>query len=264
MHNRSREADLDEEIETHLALLADEQIRRGVPPADARAAAKAAFGGVGRIKEAHREARGLPLVETLLRDARYGLRALRRNPGFAITAILTLALGIGANTAIFSVVDALMLRQLPVVRPHELVRLTTMGPRGTDHNFSYTAFQQFRAGGGRSIKVTAAGRTAPVRASVDGESELLNRKAASDNYFAVLGVPAVTGRTFTAGDDNFGVAPPVAVLSHRYFDAPLRAGRARDRAQRSPLVLRFSRSSVSPLRASWAKPSAKRPISGLL
>ena len=217
VHIRSREADLDDEIETHLALLADEQIRRGVPPAAARLAARASFGGVVRTKETYRDERGLPFLETLLRDARYGLRGLRRNPGFATTAILTLALGIGANTAIFSVVDALMLRQLPVVRPHELVRLTTMGPRGTDNIFSYAAFQQFRAGGGRRIKVTAAGRTAPVRASVDGETELLNRKPASDNYFAVLGVPAMTGRTFTAGEDDFGAAPPVAVLSHRYF-----------------------------------------------
>ena len=217
VQQRRRDTDLDEEIETHLALLADEQIRRGVPSADARAAAKAAFGGDARIKEAYRDVRGLPFLETLLRDADYGLRMLRRNPGFATTAILTLALGIGANTAIFSVVDALMLRQLPVARPDELVRLTTIAPRGADTNFSFSAYQQFRAGAGRSIEVIAAGRTAPVRALVDGESELLNRKAASDNYFAVLGVPAMTGRTFTAGDDNFGTAPPVAVLSHRYF-----------------------------------------------
>src|SRR5688500_5071333 len=143
---RRRDAELDEEIETHLALIADEEMRRGVSRTDAAFKARAAFGGVANIKETYREQRGLPFVETFAQDTRFALRGLRRNPAFAATAILTLALGIGTNTAIFSLIDALMLRPLPVANPHELVRLKTIGPRGTDDNFSYLAFQQFRSG----------------------------------------------------------------------------------------------------------------------
>ncbi len=217
VRTRRRDTDLDEEIETHLTLLADEQMRRGVPPADARAAAKAAFGGVAQIKETYRGQRGLPFLETLIQDLRFGIRILWRNPGFTAVVVLTLGLGIGANTAIFSVVDALLLRQLPVARPQELVRLSSISPRNTDTNFSYSAFQQFRAGSARVADVMAANATRSIRATVDGEVEVLNRKMVSGNYFSVLGVPSVAGRTFTAGDDDFGATTPVAVLSYRYW-----------------------------------------------
>ena len=141
---------------------------------------------------------------------------LRKNPAFAATAILTLGLGIGANTAIFSLVDALMLRQLPVERPDELIRLKTIGQRGTDDNFSYSALRQFREGGAHVVDILAANATRSIRATVDGEPELLNRKSVSGNYFAVLGVPAAAGRTLSDGDDEFGRSP-VTVISHRYW-----------------------------------------------
>ena len=217
VRTRRRDTDLDEEIETHLTLLADEQIRRGVPPADARAAAKAAFGGVAHVKETYRDQRGLPFLETLVQDLRFGIRILWTNPAFTAVVVLTLGLGIGANTAIFSLVDALMLRRLPVTRPEELVRLSSISPRDTDTNFSYSAFQQFRAGSARVADVMAASATRSIRATVDGEGEVLNRKMVSGNYFSVLGVPPVAGRTFTAGDDDFAASPPAAVLSHRYW-----------------------------------------------
>ena len=217
VRTRRRDTDLDEEIETHLTLLADEQIRRGVPPDAARAAAKAAFGGVAQVKETYRDQRGLPFLETLMQDLRFGIRILWRNPAFTAVVVLTLGLGIGANTAIFSLVDALMLRRLPVTRPEELVRLSSISPRNTDTNFSYSAFQQFRAGSARVADVMAASATRSIRATVDGEAEVLNRKMVSGNYFSVLGVPSVAGRTFTAGDDDFAASPPAAVLGHRYW-----------------------------------------------
>jgi predicted permease len=217
VHRRRRDAELDEEIETHLSLIADEQMRRGLSRTDATASARASFGGVATIKETYRDQRGLPFLETFLQDARFALRGFRKNPAFAATAILTLALGIGANTAIFSLVDALMLRQLPVARPRELVRLKTIGPRNTDDSFSYSALRQFQSGAARVVDVLGASSTRSIRATVDGEPELMNRKPVSGNYFAVLGVPAAAGRILMAGDDDAGAGPRVVVISHRYW-----------------------------------------------
>jgi hypothetical protein len=114
---------LNEEIRIHLAMQEEEFRRRGMDPAAARAAALREFGGVSQTKEEVRDRRGVPWLESTARDLRYGLRGLRRTPGFTIAAVLSLALGIGANTAIFSLFHTLMLRLLPVEKPHELVSL---------------------------------------------------------------------------------------------------------------------------------------------
>src|SRR5215813_10988512 len=117
---------LDDEIETHLRLLTERYVRQGMTQEEANQAARRQFGNITLLKEVNREMRGIRFIETLAQDVRYGLRMLMRNPGFTFVAALSLALGIGANTAIFSVVDAALLKMLPVKEPEALILFKTL------------------------------------------------------------------------------------------------------------------------------------------
>jgi hypothetical protein len=121
---RKLDYELDEELLAHMELAVEENLRRGMSPQDARRAALLKFGGVAQIKESYRRQRGLPFVDALVQDMRFGTRQIRRSPGFALIAILTLSLGIGANTAVFTLTHALLLKTLPIRDPGELVRVT--------------------------------------------------------------------------------------------------------------------------------------------
>src|SRR5882757_6251811 len=134
-HSSEFDHELDAELESHIELRTEDLIRQGMQPEKAKRAARIELGGVTQLHQAHRDARGLPLVGNVLTDCGYVLRQLRRSPVFAIAAVLTLAIGIGANTAIFSLVDQLILRLLPVQDPQTVIALEAMGNfYGDNHN----------------------------------------------------------------------------------------------------------------------------------
>jgi predicted permease len=206
------ERDLDRELRHHV----DEETRRliaeGLPPDDARRLALAGFGGLEPIREQARDARGTRWLEDLIRDLRYALRLLRRSPVFALAAIGSLAIGIGANTAIFSVVDALLLRPLPVSRPDQLFFLmrTGLSPNQTSR-FSHARLLDFS----REVpEARFAGMSSPtlVQITRTDSSDLAIGQLVTAGYFDVAGVVPQAGQLFTAADDE-GSGRPVLVLS---------------------------------------------------
>jgi len=209
---RRLDRELDEEIQAHLELAAADNRTRGMDPDEAWHMARRSFGGVEPMKERYRDQRGLPFVDVLMQDVRYALRMFRRSPGFTATAVLSLALGLGANTAIFSVLDAVLLKALPVRDPQQLFVL-----EGGD--FSYPAYEAFRQQNESVIDLFATSGITTVDAQIeDGAPEQTHVSLVSAPYFLVLGVPPLIGRTFTADDDRVPGAHPVAVLNYGYWE----------------------------------------------
>ena len=214
---RRRDADLEEELRLHLELATEDERRRaGSSRAsssnDARRAAAIRSGGRAQAAEAIRDQRGLPWLDDLGRDLRYGLRGLRRNPIFASVAVLTLALGIGANSAIFSLADAVLLRALPVSNPQDLVMLRQRGPGGDIFPFTSAAAAHLATGRDVLSGLAAFRPLLNTHVSVNGEVERALAQLVSGNYHAVLGIQAALGRTLTEQDRE-----PVAVISHGYW-----------------------------------------------
>src|SRR5215472_17353225 len=220
---RRQDRELNEELQAHLEMLVEEKRRQGMTEEQARRAAGLHFGGIAQTEEAYREGRGLHFLETFLQDLRYAARMLRRTPGFTAVVIGSLALGIGANTAIFSAIDAVMLRMLPVEEPQELLMLqwrandwpekylddlegSGFGEPGrgfTSYSFSYPAYQQFQKENRVFSETFAfAANTPPVNIGIDGHAEATIVQGVSGNYFDGLGVQAVLGRTLQPQDDQ--------------------------------------------------------------
>ena len=238
---RNLEQDLADEIQAHLEMQIEDYERQGLNPDEARYAALRKFGGVDQVKEKYRDRRGLPFVETFVRDLGYGARMLRRSPIVTSVAILSLALGIGANTALFSVVDAVLLKPLPVAAPDRLLvfewqsgrAFRTTGMSGTSNVdvppnmrglslFRYEVverMQQAHVAAGSETPLTdlfAFGPISKLTAKVGDDPEIIKGQAVSGNYFAALSVQPSVGRAITQDDDRPG-ATPVVVLSNQFW-----------------------------------------------
>ncbi len=158
------------------------------------------------------------LLGTLIRNVRYALRMLRRTPVVTGIAILSLALGIGANTAIFSIVDAVLLRMLPVRNPEQLIILTIANSNQSDLSFSYPAFQKFRDQSRSFSKIWAFSNVRRMSLSVDGQPEMVYAQLVSGDFYTGLGVDAALGRTFTREEDKTPGSQPVVVISHSFWE----------------------------------------------
>ncbi len=222
---KSMEADLDEELRAHVERQVEKYIHSGLTREEAARRARLEFGGLEQVKEECREARGVNFIQTLVRDVRYGLRMLAKNPGFTAVAVLTLALGIGANTAIFTLVDAVMLKSLPVANPQELYRVgngdncCVIGEfQGNWGIYSYSLYQQFRDHTPEFSQMAAfqagLGDLSVRRGGASQLAEAYVGEFVSGNYFTMFGVSASAGRLIAPTDDRPG-APPVAVMSYR-------------------------------------------------
>ncbi len=232
------EDELQAELQFHLEREIEENIVRGMKPEEARYAAMRSFGGVDRVKEESRDARGVRLLGELWQDLRYGGRMLLKSKGFTIVAALSLGLGIGANTALFTVADAVLLRTLPVAEPERLVLFEWLaglpfrysgengpsnvyGPPDTRglSLFRYDVFEKMRqASAAPESPLSDFFAFAPIglTAVVDDHAETINGQAVSGGYYAGLKAHPVLGRVITDEDDRAGAAP-VVVLSHRYW-----------------------------------------------
>jgi putative ABC transport system permease protein len=209
---RDREAELDEELRSHLKMAVEERIERGETPAEAEAAVRREFGNLGLIKEVTREMWGWMWLEHLILDIRFGLRSMRRAPGFTIAAVLTLALGVGANTVIFSLVNAILLRQLPFQNPQQLVTVDSKRTDPGKHPFTIPDFIDYREQN-RTLEQIAAFANWSASLTGSGEAERVQGMRISANAFQLLGVEAEVGRVLLPEDDTPG-RQNVVVLSH--------------------------------------------------
>src|SRR5437588_8759235 len=213
LSKRQLDQDLDAELRAHLEMLVEENIRRGMSPVEARYAARREFGGVEQSKELHRDQRSIPFLDELLQDLRFALRALAKRPGFALVAILTLALGIGSTTAVFSVVDRILFRSLPYPHDERLVSFVdkapfeanefVLGPDYLDWKKAQTPFESVTSfvPGGADCDLTERN---PVR---------LKCALVESTFLPTFGIAPFLGRNFTSDEDRPN-APHVALLTY--------------------------------------------------
>ena len=220
---RRLEKDLDDELRSHLEMAIELNVRKGMSPADARREALRSFGGVEQTKEIYRDQRGLPMIETTLQDLRFGLRMLRRSPGFSILAILCLTLGIGANAAVFSWIEGILFRPYPAVAHQE--RLVAIGGTSRDEplgtSLSWPDFQDLQ----RSCtlcETVFVSKITGTTLSIGDRAERTTGSIVSANYFDAIGVHPILGRGFLPGEDIGQSAHPVAVISYQLWQGRFR------------------------------------------
>ena len=216
-----RERELSAEMESHLQLHIEDNLRAGMSPAQARREALMKLGGIEQTKENYRERRGLPLLEVFLQDIRFGTRMLRKNPGFTLAAVLTLALGISANATIFSFVNAVLYKRPPVYDPDRvLVVYGTSAARAWGANLNPVSapnYFNWKLENPVFSDLAASEPYVSVNLTGNGEPERVSANRATANYFAVLGVTPFLGRTFAAGEDQPG-HDRVVLLDFRFWE----------------------------------------------
>jgi predicted permease len=217
-----RKRDLHEEIEAHLRMAVRDRVERGETLVEARATAAKEFGNVPLVKDVTRETWGWEWLESAVQDLKYALRRLVKSPGFTIAAIATLALGIGANTAIFELLDAVLLQSLPLRNPQELavVRVVDMDKARGSYSIAYPVvtnpiWEKLREDHQGFSEIAAWANTGFSRDS-GGDARFVNGLWVSGDFFRVLGVRAIQGRVFTAEDDRRGCGLPGAVISYGF------------------------------------------------
>jgi putative ABC transport system permease protein len=210
--------ELDEELRVHFEMLVDENERRGLDGLEARLAASRSFGGLELAREAYRDQRGLPIVETILQDLRYGFRLLQRNPGVTTVAVITLALCIGANTAIFSVVSGILLRPLPYRNPERLVRLMQSYPQKglNPWNMSQMNFAAYRDQSNSFDALAAMSLAGGANLTGVGEPERIALARVTADFFRVFEAEPLVGRTFRPEEETAGKSA-VCVLSYNFW-----------------------------------------------
>ncbi len=210
---KQREQELDEEIRAHLGMAIRERIEHGEDPAQAEASARREFGNEPLVKEITRDMWGGRWMETILQDVRYGLRQLRRNPGMTVVAVLTLALGIGANTAIFSLVDQLLLWHIPARDANRLVKVEGIYSSSYPFFCAYRDLNQVFSG----VLASSDNLVVGIRPAGSPGVEVGHVEYVSGTYFQTLGIGSAAGRVITPSDDAAPGGSPVAVLSYRYW-----------------------------------------------
>jgi hypothetical protein len=219
LRRRSRNEDLDEEVQSHLQMAAQDRMKEGETSEEARTSALREFGNVGLVKETTRDIWGWRWLETLRQDVRFALRTLRRSPGFAAVAVLSLALGIGANTGVFSLINTLMLRLLPVRDPESLVELLHQYPGEPRMNgYSWQSYEHFRD---HNHVFSGLLGFSPSRFDLRGEGlggQTVDGEYVVGDFFSVLGVKPAIGRLIGPEDDQMGGAQSaVAVVSWAFW-----------------------------------------------
>src|SRR6266542_1746901 len=213
LFNKQRnDRELEEEIETHVQMHIEDNLQLGMTPEEARRQAMIKLGGIESTKEAYRNQRGLPVLQSLLQDIRYGARTLRKNPGFTAVAVLTLAICIGANLAIFAVMDAILVRSLPLSHADRLVVIHNAYPASGVERGQATISDYFERRG--SIDALGSPSMFQEGTCIVGERDAarwIKGAAITPEFFQTLGIALVKGATFTDAEMNYGGHDQVAI-----------------------------------------------------
>ena len=217
-----REKKLDEELQSHLEMATRDRVERGVTTEEAEHAVRREFGNVGLVKEITRETWGWGSPDRLMQDLRFGMRMTAKSPGFTAVAILTLALGIGANTALFSVVNGVLLNPLPFPEPEQLVTLAESKPNFASGSISFPNFRDWRKDN-RTFSAMGMARESSFNLTGTGDAEQVGAQFISSDYLQLLSVKPVIGRFFSEGEDQIGASPLVLISAEfwsRKFGSP--------------------------------------------